>query len=112
MPAIYGRSEKIGMRAYLVFEKGEDKDFVHSYRVEFSDGKVQYYFSDFYKGLDNPNKEVVLPIYEKAAGVYDVEIRAVNSKGLESKTATRICDVRVPSYRRYPLVFAPDVKYF
>ena len=76
------------------------------------DGKVQYYFSDFYKGLDNPNKEVVLPIYEKAAGVYDVEIRAVNSKGLESKTATRICDVRVPGYRRYPLVFAPDAKYF
>ncbi len=112
MPAIYGRSEKIGMRAYLIFEKGEDKDFVHSYRVEFSDGKVQYYFSDFYKGLSNPNKEVVLPVYEKAAGVYDVEIRAVNSKGLESKTATRICDVRVPGYRRYPLIFAPDVKYF
>lgn len=112
MPAVYGRSEKIGMRAYLIFEKGTDKDFVHSYRVEFSDGKVQYYFSDFYKGLSNPNKEVVLPIYEKAAGVYDVEIRAVNSRGLESRTATRICDVRVPGYRRYPLVFAPDVKYF
>lgn len=112
MPAVYGRSEKIGMRAYLIFEKGDDKDFVHSYRVEFSDGKVQYYFSDFYKGLSNPNKEVVLPIYEKAAGVYDVEIRAVNSKGLESLSGTRICDVRVPSYRRYPLIFAPDAKYF
>lgn len=112
MPAVYGRSEKIGMRAYLIFEKGTDKDFVHSYRVEFSDGKVQYYFSDFYKGLSNPNKEVVLPVYEKAAGVYDVEIRAVNSRGLESRTSTRICDVRVPGYRRYPLIFAPDVKYF
>ena len=112
MPALYGRSEKIGMRTYLIFEKGIDKDFVHNYRVEFSDGKVQYYFSDFYKGLSNPNTEAVLPIYEKAAGIYDVEIRAVNSKGLVSKTSTRICDVRVPGYRRYPLIFAPDAKYF
>lgn len=111
MPATYGRSEKIGMRTYLIFEKGQDKDFVHNYKVEFSDGKIQYYFSDFYKGLSNPATEVILPIYSKAAGIYDVEIHAINSRGLESKTATRICDVRVPSYRRYPIVFAPDVKY-
>lgn len=111
MPEPYGRSERIALRTYLLFSKGTDRDFVHHYKVEFSDGKIQYYASDFYKGLTNPDDEVCLPIYEKAAGVYDVEIRAVNSRGLESQSCTRIRNVRISSYRHYPLVLAPDVKF-
>lgn len=111
MPSAYGRSENINLRTYLIFPKGKDKDFVHNYKIVFSDGKTQYYFSDFYKGLDNPNLEVCIPVYAKSAGLYDVEIYAINSKGLQSKTCTRICDVKVSAYRRYPLIFAPDVKY-
>ena len=72
---------------------------------------MQYYFSDFYKGLRHKSKYMRLKLYEKAVGTYDVEIYAINSSGMVSDNCTVINNVKVQYYRKYPLVFAPDMDY-
>ena len=111
MTAERGRCVTRFGNTYLVFERGKDEDLIHSYRIIFDDGKVQYYFSDFYKGLRHKSKYMRLKLYEKAVGTYDVEIYAINSSGMVSDNCTVINNVKVQYYRKYPLVFAPDMDY-
>lgn len=69
--------EKNG-KQYLQFTAGTDDDFVHSYKLVWSVGKDQYYFSDFYNGIDNMSQTVELPI-DKKKGTYDLKIYAIDS---------------------------------
>lgn len=69
--------EKNG-KQYLQFIAGTDDDFVHSYKLVWNTGKDQYYFSDFYNGIDNMSPTVELPI-DKKRGIYDLKIYAIDS---------------------------------
>lgn len=69
--------EKNG-KQYLQFIAGADDDFVHSYKLVWNTGKDQYYFSDFYNGIDNMSPTVELPI-DKKRGIYDLKIYAIDS---------------------------------
>ncbi len=111
MTAEKGRCAIIHGSTYLIFERGEDDDLIHSYKLVFDDGKVQYYFSDFYKGLNHRSKFMRLKLYEKAVGNYDVEIYAINSSGMVSDNCTVVNNVKVLFYNKYPLIFAPDMNF-
>ncbi len=95
----------------LAFARGRHADFVHSYRVVFSDGTEQTYFSDFYLGDDSAADIVELPVYGKAAGVYDVRIYALDSFGRRSADCTRIDGVAVARKVDYKRKLAPDIRY-
>ena len=111
MPAAKGRCAIIHGSTYLVFERGKDDDLVQSYKVIYNDGKVQYYFSDYYKGVNHRSKYMRLKLYDKAQGVYDVEVFAINSSGMVSDNSTSIENVKVLYYKKYPLIFAPDMNF-
>ena len=111
MPAERGRCAIIHGSTYLVFERGRDEDLVQSYKVIYNDGKVQYYFSDYYKGVNHRSKYMRLKLYDKAQGVYDVEVFAINSSGMVSDNSTSIENVKVLYYNKYPLIFAPDMNF-
>lgn len=98
-------------RTYLVFDRGRDDDFVHSYKVVYDTGEVQYYYSDFYRGLTRVSPTVRLQVYRMPKGVYSADVYAVNSAGKVSKSAVHIDDIKVLKKRRYPLEFAPDARY-
>lgn len=111
MPAEKGRCAIIHGSTYLVFERGRDEDLVQSYKVIYNDGKVQYYFSDYYKGVNHRSKYMRIKLYDKAQGVYDVEVFAINSSGMVSDNSTSIENVKVLYYNKYPLIFAPDMNF-
>ncbi|MDE6551087.1 MAG: metallophosphoesterase [Clostridia bacterium] len=83
-----------GGSAYLEFDAGMDDDFVHSYKLVWSDGLEQLYFSDFYNGLTTMSRKVSLAISRKA-GTYGVKIYAVDSWGAVSAGYTEIKDVTI-----------------
>lgn len=111
MPAEKGRCAIIHGSTYLVFERGKDDDLIQSYKIVYDDGKVQYYFSDYYKGVNHRSKYMRLKVYEKSTGIYDVEVYAINSSGLVSDNCTLIPNVKVLYYNKYPLIFAPDMNF-
>ena len=98
-------------RTYLVFDRGRDDDYVHSYKVVYDTGEVQYYYSDFYRGLTRVSPTVRLQVYRMPKGTYSADVYAVNSAGKVSKSAVHIDDIKVLKKRRYPLEFAPDARY-
>lgn len=95
----------------LQFSKAIDEDFVHSYKVEYDDGDVQYYFSDFYKGIDKMSQPQQIRLYGKAKGIYNVKVTAINSQGLESENCTQIFGVEIAKKRKYRRWLAPDISY-
>lgn len=73
-----GNTVVIDGKQYLEFAAASDDDFVHSYKLVWSNGTEQYYFSDFYNGINIMNSTVQLPIDMKK-GTYNVKIYAVDS---------------------------------
>lgn len=103
----YSEEDKV----FVNFAKGKDKDFVHSYKLVFSDGDVQYYFSDFYKGIENMSNYQNLRIFDKEKGEYDIKVYAVNSYGKESPDYTLIKNVTITQKDSYKRKLAPDIWY-
>lgn len=95
----------------LVFTAGNDDDFVHSYKLQFSDGTEQLYFSDFYNGISEMKKKVILPVYSKAPGIYNIKVFAINSYGKVSDSFTSINNVEIKREIKYKRKFAPEIKY-
>lgn len=100
-----------GEGVFIDFAKGKDKDFVHSYKVVYSDGEEQYYFSDFYKGIDKMSNIQKLRIFDKGKGVYDIKVYAVNSMGKVSENYTFIKSVTIDKKNCYRRKLAPDIWY-
>lgn len=81
--------------AYIIFDAATDDDFVHTYKLVWSDETETLYFSDFITGIDKMNKNVKLPIYGKSAGTYSVKVYAIDSWGAVSKNFIEITNVVV-----------------
>lgn len=99
---------------YLTFSSGEDDDFIHTYRLVYSDGEVQDYFSDFYKGIkyvSQVNDKIRLRIYGKKKGLYDIKIYAIDSYGQISEDYTVIQGVQIGKKDVYRRKLAPDIIY-
>lgn len=82
----------------------------HSYKVVYSDGVTQEYFSDFWKGTAATEKQC-LTLYGKKRGIYELKVYAVNSCGKTSDCCTIIKKVEIRRRRRYRRRLAPDVVY-
>lgn len=99
---------------YLTFSSGEDDDFIHTYRLVYSDGEEQDYFSDFYKGIkyvSQVNDKIRLRIYGKEKGLYDIKIYAIDSYGQISEDYTVIQGVQIGKKDVYRRKLAPDIIY-
>ena len=81
--------------AYISFKAGTDDDFVHTYKLVWSDGTETLNFSDFIRGIDQMAVNVKLPIYGKDAGTYSVKVYAIDSWGAVSTDYIEIKDVVV-----------------
>lgn len=81
-------------KTFLKFEAGQDDDFVHSYKLVWSNGKEQYYFSDFYNGIDNMSEYMELPVNMKK-GIYSVKIYALDSWNMVSEKYVTIDNINV-----------------
>lgn len=111
MTAEQGKWHNDGGEVSISFERGKDKDFVHSYKVVYDDGEEQYYFSDFYKGVDKMSEMQKLRIFNKDKGVYDIKVYAVNSMGKVSENYTLIPAVAIEKKDCYRRKLAPDIWY-
>lgn len=95
MTATTGSSFVKEGKIYLRFSAGKDDDFVHSYKIEWSNGTSQLYFSDFYNGLSAMATTVDLEILNMPQGNYTAKIYAVDSWGRVSDNYTEIVDVAI-----------------
>ncbi|MDY4592276.1 MAG: metallophosphoesterase [Eubacteriales bacterium] len=95
MTAASGSSFVKDGKIYLGFSAGKDDDFVHSYKIEWSNGTSQLYFSDFYNGLSAMATTVDLEILNMPQGNYTAKIYAVDSWGRVSDNYTVIIDVAI-----------------
>lgn len=115
MPCPRGNWYREKGATYLEFTEGADEDLVHSYRLVYSDGKTQDYFSEFYKGGEHVprygDKKVRLRIYGKKSGNYDIKIFAVDSFGNVSDGYTLVENVEIARKDRYRRRLAPDIIY-
>lgn len=115
MPKEYGSWYREDNATYIEFTEGADEDFVHSYLLEFSDGTIQTYFSDFYKGEEflprYGDRKVSLRLYGKKRGTYDIKVYALDSQNNKSKSFTQIEDVEVCRKDVYKRKLAPDICY-
>ncbi|MGN0788972.1 MAG: metallophosphoesterase family protein [Christensenellales bacterium] len=82
-------------KTYLQFAAGQDDDFVHSYKMVWSDGSEQLYFSDFYNGLDVMATTPKIEVLNKAQGTYSVKVYAIDSWGKVSQNYTVIEGVTI-----------------
>lgn len=89
-----GNTVVIDGKQYLEFVAGSDDDLVHSYKLVWSNGFEQYYFSDFYNGINNMSKTLQLPIGMKK-GTYSVKIYAVDSWNAVSQGYVTINNITV-----------------
>lgn len=82
-----GNAELIGKKIRLSFASGSDDDFVHSYKVVIDGKEEKLFFSDFYNGINEMDKKVVLEIedIDRPNDEHTFEIYAVDSWGAESK---------------------------
>lgn len=87
-----GNTVAIDGKQYLEFSAASDDDFVHSYKLVWSDGTEQYYFSDFYNGISSMNSTVQLPI-DMEKGTYSVKIYAVDSWNAVSQSYVTVNNV-------------------
>lgn len=93
MTATSGTSAQKDGKTYLTFGAGSDNDFVHSYKLVWSNGTEQLYFSDFFNGLDDMATTVDLAIEDMKKGTYSVKIYAVDSWGKTSEQYVSIDNV-------------------
>lgn len=78
-------------RVQLTFSAAKDDDFVHSYKVVIGEKETKYFFSDFYNGLEDMQKNVTLTLPAPADGEKPVyKIYAVDSWGAESENCVEI----------------------
>lgn len=96
-----GSSYIDGNLTYLEFKAGTDDDFVHSYKLVWSDGREQLYFSDFYNGLTKMAVNIKLPVYNMKPGEYNVKIYAVDQYKQVSGNYTQINGVKINSNVKY-----------
>lgn len=88
-------------KTYLTFAAGTDDDFVHSYKLVWSNGCETLYFTDFINGINEMSKQVTLQINLNpkgtilAKGKYNVKIYAVDSYGKVSSNFTSIDNVEI-----------------
>ena len=69
----------------LSFTAAEDDDFVHSYKVIIDDKETKYFFSDFYNGIADMQKDVTLTLPAPTDGTkHTYKIYAVDSWDEES----------------------------
>lgn len=69
----------------LSFTAAEDDDFVHSYKVIIDDKETKYFFSDFYNGIADMQKDVTLTLPAPTDGTkHTFKIYAVDSWDEES----------------------------
>lgn len=92
--ATEGKTVDIGGKKYLEFVAATDDDFVHSYKLVWSNGTEQYYFSDFYNGITNMSGTIQLPIDMKK-GTYNVKIYAVDSWNAVSQSCVSINNITI-----------------
>lgn len=87
-----GSSSRTDAGVCLEFPAGSDDDFVHSYKVVIDGDQTQYYFSDFYNGLDQMRKTVHLEIKKlnHPEREHTFDVYAVDSWGAESEQFIRI----------------------
>ncbi|MGN0771229.1 MAG: hypothetical protein ACI4MI_01445, partial [Christensenellales bacterium] len=69
--------------------------FVHSYKMVWSDGSEQLYFSDFYNGIDDMATMPKIEVLNKEKGTYSVRVYAIDSWGKVSQNYTEIKDVTI-----------------
>lgn len=75
----------------LSFTAAEDDDFVHSYKVIIDDKETKYFFSDFYNGIANMQKDVTLSLPAPTDGAkHTYKIYAVDSWAEESTNCITI----------------------
>lgn len=89
-----GEIVSLDNKQYLKFAAASDDDFVHSYKLVWSNGAEQYYFSDFYNGISSMKSTVQLPIDMKK-GTYSVKIYAVDSWNAISQGYVTINNITV-----------------
>lgn len=82
-------------KTYLSFASGSDDDFVHSYKMEWSNGKNQLYFSDYYNGLDDMAKTSKIEVLNMKKGTYSVKVYAIDTWGAVSSNYTLIENVNI-----------------
>lgn len=75
----------------LSFTAAEDDDFVHSYKVIIDDKETKYFFSDFYNGIADMQKDVTLTLPAPTDGTkHTYKIYAVDSWDEESTNCITI----------------------
>lgn len=75
----------------LSFTAAEDDDFVHSYKVIIDDKETKYFFSDFYNGIADMQKDVTLTLPAPTDGAkHTYKIYAVDSWDEESTNCITI----------------------
>lgn len=96
-----GNSIVDGEKTFIEFKAGVDNDFVHSYKLVWSDNTESYYFSDFINGISSMSNNVKLQIFGKKAGTYSVKVYAIDSYGLVSKNYVKIDNVKIVKEMKY-----------
>ena len=75
----------------LTFAAATDDDFVHSYKVVIDDKETKYFFSDFYNGLADMQKNVTVTLPAPTDGAkHSYKIYAVDSWGAQSADCVQI----------------------
>ncbi len=91
----------------IKFIKTADSDSIHSYKLVINDNVEQYYFSDFYRGIDcTQHQEITL--YDLERGWYDIKIFAVNSYGQVSDYFVAIDNVPIIKKAKYRMIQTPE----
>ena len=82
-------------KTYFSLAAGSDDDFVHSYKMEWSNGENQLYFSDYYNGLDDMAKTSKIEVLNMKKGTYSVKVYAIDTWGAVSSNYTLIENVTI-----------------
>ena len=104
-----------GEGEWRLTEEGTELSFpraegAHHYKLAFSDGVVQTYFSDFYLGDEAKGERQTLVLYGLKEGVRDIAVTAVSAFGERSAACVRVEGVRVLA-RKYRRKLAPEIWY-
>lgn len=98
MDGSIGTFSNDGNKTFVTFNAGKDDDFVHSYKLVWSNGAGEfesYYFTDFINGLNDMKTIVSLQVYSVPKGTYNLKIFAVDSYGKKSENFVSISNVNV-----------------
>ena len=91
--------EKNGRKFNLIsFNQAYHENFVHSYKLKFSQNgndKEFWYFSDFFLMPEDRKKDITLKLNDKLKGQYDIEIEAYESFGNQSQPI-KVKNITIP----------------